>query len=351
MQVKNTILYAARMLKSLAASRPFLASAALYPTHRCNLRCTYCNFPEMTVPELATDQWLTIIDQLADLGCCRVAILGGEPLLRNDLAELIAYVRKRGMSCVLTSNGLLVPERLQCLGQLDTLVLSLDSAGPENDTVRGKGVLDAVKKAILAARQGGIPVKINAVLSARTSSSLDSMLSFVDEHKLHITFNIMRSENRGLWRDAASIKDEDDIIRKIFLKIAGLTKSNPRILFSEASYRYAAQWDDFSKDRYETHEVSPDNPLVKNGPRCQAGRYYMTILPDGTTSPCIITIGKIEGGNVLHAGVKAAWENLLEHPCLACYAPCLVEQNYLFSLRPRVLLPFISKHLLHGNFT
>jgi len=350
MQIKTTIAYGTRMIRSLLSNKPLLTIAALYPTHRCNLQCTYCNFPAMTAQELETDQWRHILDQLADLGCRRIAILGGEPLLRNDLAELIAHVRQKGMSCVLTSNGLLVPEHIKRLTQLNTLVLSLDAAGPENDAVRGKGVLDAVKKAVAAAQRERIPVKINAVLSARTSSSLDSLLSLVEESDLCITLNIMRSGNSDLWRDAAGIKDEDETIRETLLKIARLTRSNPRILFSRQSYRYAARWDDFLKDRYEAHEVSPDNPLVRNAPKCQAGRYYLTILSDGTTSPCINTIGKIQGANVVEAGVETAWQTLHGHSCLICYAPCLVEQNYLFSLKPNVLINFVRKHFLRGKF-
>ena len=160
----------------------------------------------------------------------------------------------------------------------------------------------------------------------------------------------MRSGNPELWRDAASIKSEDETIRKTLLKLAHLTKRNPRILFSETTYHYSALWNDFSRDRYEAHELSLNDPLVKNGPRCQAGRYYMMILPDGTASACMNTIGKIQGGNVLQNGVKAAWTNLHGHSCLVCYAPCLVEQNFLFSLKPRVLLAFASRHLLRGHF-
>ncbi len=351
MQIKSTLAYAGLLLRALVTRRPVLVMAALYPTLRCNLRCTYCNFPELITPELTTEEWRSVIDQLADLGCRRIAILGGEPLLRKDLPELIAHVRMRGMSCILTSNGLLVPERITQLNQLSTLVLSLDAAGSENDAVRGEGVWKAVNKAIAVAKREGIPIKINAVLSAKTSSSLEDLLSFIDRHELHITFNIMRSGNPDLWRDAARIKDEDDVIRQVLLKIAHLTKGNPRILFSESTYRYAAQWDDFSQDRHESHELSPDDPLVNYGPKCQAGRFYMTILSDGAVSPCMNTIGIIQGGNVLHEGVETAWRNLQGHACRVCYAPCLVEQNYLFSLKPRVLLNFISRHLVRGHFT
>lgn len=348
---KTTLTYAGNLLRASVLRKPFPIMASLFLTHRCNSECTYCNFPEMDTPELSTEEWRSVIDQLAGLGCRRIAILGGEPLLRRDLADIIAHVRKRQMSCVLTSNGLLVPKRITSLSQLNTLILSLDAVGTENDDVRGKGSWRAVNEAIAAAKRKGIAVKINAVLSAKTSSTLEDLLSFIDRHKLHITINIMRSGNPYLWRNAANIKDRDEAIKQILLKIASMTKVNPRILFSDLTYRYASQWDDFSKDRYEAHELSPDDPLVHRGPKCQAGRFYLTILSDGSTSPCINTINIIQGGNVLNEGVEAAWRNLQGHSCLTCYAPCLVEQNFLFSLKPRVLLNFIFRHIFRGNFT
>src|SRR5205085_5555039 len=103
------------------------------------------------------------------LGCRRVTFLGGEPLLRADLADLIAAARERGLRTVVTSNGLLVPRRIETLRSVDTLVLSLDAPGPANDAVRGEGVFDAVEAALDCARRLGIPVKLNAVLSAVTA--------------------------------------------------------------------------------------------------------------------------------------------------------------------------------------
>ena len=93
------------MLASRVRGEPALVGVSLYTTHRCNLRCIYCSSPFRGTDELATEQWLSIVDELADLGCQRVGILGGEPLLRRDTPEIIDRVRDRGMSCVLTQQA------------------------------------------------------------------------------------------------------------------------------------------------------------------------------------------------------------------------------------------------------
>jgi MoaA/NifB/PqqE/SkfB family radical SAM enzyme len=298
----------------------------------------------MIPAELPTGEWQDIVDQLAEAGCRRVGILGGEPLLRGDIALIIGRARRRGMSCVLTSNGLLVPERAAELGELSTLVLSLDAAGPANDEARGRGVFEAVTRGVEAARRNGIPVKINAVLSARTSPELEGLLEFVARRGLHVTLNVMRSGTPELWRDAAGIRDSDENIRRLFLRLAGLTRGNPRILFSAATYRFASRWGDYSRDRYERGDMPSRDPLFRGAPQCRAGRDYLTILSDGSVTPCMDTIGQIRGGNVLSHGLLPAWRSLHDHGCLLCWSPCLVELNYLLNLRPGVVRNFIARH-------
>ena len=343
MLVKNTLRYAGRMVGSLLQGQPKLVLVCIHLTHKCNLRCTYCSSPYLDTPELTTDQWLTVIDQLADLGCRRVGIVGGEPLLRRDLPDIIERVRERGMSCALNTNGVLVKRRFDELRLVNTLILSLDGVGEVNDEVRGEGVFEAVKEAVAAARGLGIPVKINAVMSAKTAPMLDELLAFIDHNDLAVTVDIMRSGAPDLFHEADSIKAEDDEIRRTLERLADLTRTNPRLLYSESTYRYGARWVDYSRNRYEADELPADDPLLSDGPRCQAGRYYMTINPDGTVFPCDVTVGRIQGGNVVTDGVEGAWRQLHGHRCVTCYAPGLVERNYMFSLKPPVVYNFVVR--------
>jgi MoaA/NifB/PqqE/SkfB family radical SAM enzyme len=326
-------------------NQPRLVGANIYLTQRCNLRCTYCSAPLRGTAELTTAQWRTIITELADLGCRRLTILGGEPMLRADLGELIGHARAYGLTVLLTSNGVLVPRRIAALRELDTLVLSLDAPGPANDAVRGEGVFAAVEAAIGAARAAGLRVKLNAVMSAVTAPHLDELLAFVERHDLYLTINVVRTGAPDLWKDAATIKDDDAAIARLFERLAMLARTNRRLLFSPLSYRYAARWSDYGHDRFEAHELHSDDPRRRNGPRCQAGRAYLAIDADGTVYPCTLTMHRLPGGNAATDGVAAAWRALHGHPCVACYTPCLVEQNYLHSLHPSALLHFARRHL------
>jgi MoaA/NifB/PqqE/SkfB family radical SAM enzyme len=336
---------ALQVLSGRLRGREALVGANIYVTQRCNLRCVYCSSPLRHTPELSTAQWCAIFDELAALGCRRLTILGGEPLLRADLAQLIAHARARGLGSVVTSNGLLVPRRIAALRGVDTLVLSLDAPGPANDAVRGAGVFAAVEAALEAARQHGLRVKLNAVLSAVTAPYLDDLLAFTERHDLHLTINIVRSGAPDLWKDAAQVKDDDATIARLCERLADLARTNPRLLFSPQTYRYAALWGDFAQDRLEADALAPDDPRRLHGPRCHAGRAYISIDADGTVFPCTLTFHRIVGGNAASDGVAAAWRALHDHRCVACYSPCLVEQNFLHSLHPGVLTNFARRHL------
>jgi MoaA/NifB/PqqE/SkfB family radical SAM enzyme len=336
----------ARLLAAHAGmAEPPLLSVDIHLTQRCNLRCTYCSAPLQRTGELDTATWIRLIDEIADLGAQRINILGGEPLLRADLGDVIAQARQRGLAVGLTSNGLLVPRRLDALRGLGHLTLSLDAPGPANDAVRGDGVFAAVEAALAAARGAGIPVKLNAVLSAVTAPHLDELLAFVERHDVSLTLNVVRTGAPDLWHDAASIKDDDDAIRALLLRIAALARRDPRLLFSPATYRYAAQWQDYGRDRVERGEWPDADPRLRNAPRCQRGRSALTINADGNVYPCIITFGRICGGNAARDGLAACWRALHDHACVACYAPCLVEQNAVLSLRPSTVWHFARRHL------
>ena len=337
-----------RMVAGRLGGRPALLSANVYLTQRCNLRCVYCSAPFRGTGELDTATWRAIFDELAALGCLRIAILGGEPLLRADLAELIAHVRDRGMSVGLTSNGLLVPRRLDALRGVSHLVLSLDAPGPANDAVRGAGVFAAVQAALAAARSIGIPVKLNAVMSAETVPQLDALLQFCEREDLSLTINVVRSESPDLWRDAASVRPEDATVSALLTRLAAEASRNPRLLFSPSTYRYAARWRDYGKDRAERGDWPASDSRLRDAPTCHHGRNTIAIDADGEVYPCSQTFGRIHGGNAAREGVATAWQRLHDHRCVTCFTPCTVEQNAILSLRPGPLLHFARRHL--GRF-
>lgn len=122
----------------------------------CNLRCGMCNhwrWPDEPPLELA--RLTNIVDELAELGCRKIHLSGGEPTLYPRLDVLIAHMSQRGLRVTMTSNGTLITrDRARALAGagLRGVNISLDSPDPRlHDRIRGlKG---SWKRAVKGFRQ------------------------------------------------------------------------------------------------------------------------------------------------------------------------------------------------------
>ena len=113
-------------------------------TLRCNLKCTMCTTC-YDAPELSTDEIKGLIDQTAAWGVQVFNPLGGEPFMRADIEELLAYAVRRGFYVTVTTNGTLITEkRARALAAIPSdrlhLNLSLDGDEAANDEIRGAGM-------------------------------------------------------------------------------------------------------------------------------------------------------------------------------------------------------------------
>ena len=101
--------------------RPLLGQLDIELTERCNNNCIHCciNLPEDAAAarslEMSTDFVKDVITQAANLGCLTVRFTGGEPLLREDLAELYEFTRRLGMQVILFTNARLITPELAVL--------------------------------------------------------------------------------------------------------------------------------------------------------------------------------------------------------------------------------------------
>ena len=141
-------------------------------TDRCNLRCRYC-MPE-GVQDVGMKNILTfeeiweIVKVSVSLGITHIRITGGEPLVRKGCADLILGIRKiPGVETItMTTNGVLLGNYAKQLKEAgaDGVNISLDTLDPEEFCqITGKREFPAVLAGIRAAKDAGLPVKLNAV--------------------------------------------------------------------------------------------------------------------------------------------------------------------------------------------
>jgi GTP 3',8-cyclase len=170
-------------------------------TDRCNLRCAYCMPPEgldwLPKPEvLAGDEIVRLITiGVEALGIREVRFTGGEPLLRRDLADIVAATAALDPrpDISLTTNGIGLDRRaagLKAAG-LDRINVSLDTLRPEVfRKLTRRDRLDDVLTGLAAATSAGLtPVKINAVLMRDLNDDeAPELLAFCLEHGYELRF-------------------------------------------------------------------------------------------------------------------------------------------------------------------
>jgi MoaA/NifB/PqqE/SkfB family radical SAM enzyme len=115
-------------------NRPYFAHLAL--THRCNLRCRFCQIQSTRFDELDTERMKRVIDALDRLGVGVISVSGGgEPLLRDDFDEILDYAAARGLYTKMTSNGTMPRERYERLLRCGIREIAISLDGVEGNEI------------------------------------------------------------------------------------------------------------------------------------------------------------------------------------------------------------------------
>lgn len=150
------------------------ATATLSVTKSCQCECAHCSafyYNNSPKPMLSKAQWIEVIRQTVELGATSLILLGGEPLLRRDLSDLVDAVPRSEATVILFTNGEYLTSQkcreLQEAGLLGAFV-SLDSADPHiHDTLRlRKGLFEKTLEGIENLMETGLVAGISSYLSS-----------------------------------------------------------------------------------------------------------------------------------------------------------------------------------------
>src|SRR5207247_368883 len=166
--------------------RPYTLVAEL--TYRCPLRCVYCSNPtdwNRHADALTTDDWLRVFREAEALGVVQLNLTGGEPLLRDNLEDLIAGACTLDLYTNLITSGLpLTRERLaqlQALG-LNSVQLSFQSARPsESDRIAGAPSFSRKLEAAKWVKSLELPLTINVVLHRNNIAETTDIITLAEE--------------------------------------------------------------------------------------------------------------------------------------------------------------------------
>ena len=203
-------------------------------------------------------------------------LTGGEPLLRADLFEILEIMGRKGFDRYLLSNGLLINrERAARLVDLGIKGVQVSLEGPEeiHDSIRGQGSFSTSLQGVAHLISAGLPVTLNMTLSELNAGSISEMVELsksLGVSRLGFSRLVPWGKGTGLLSYALSRERVGDLYRQIFSpKFDGLD-----IITGDpvaAQMNAAADAEDLG-----------DVPLGG----CAAGVSGLTILPDGTITPC-----------------------------------------------------------------
>ena len=157
-------------------------------TKQCNLYCEHCYAAadtDIADGELSTDEGKALLDDLADYGAPVVLFSGGEPLVREDLEELVAHAADVGVRPVLSTNGtLLTPRRARSLRDagLQYAGVSVDGLPERNDAFRGvEGAFEGALQGIENCLDAGLKTGLRYTITERNAADLEGVVNVLTD--------------------------------------------------------------------------------------------------------------------------------------------------------------------------
>ena len=172
-----------------------------YLTYRCNDTCEFCDMWRRDdlkgIEEAPADVIKKNLKDLKELGVVYIDFTGGEPLLREDLPEILKYAKGLGFFSALTTNCILYKQRAKEIVDLvDRLLFSLDAPdASEHERIRGVYSYEPVMESIKEAKSLGQNPIINFTITRSSINFLPEMIDFCKSHKILLWINPVFGRN------------------------------------------------------------------------------------------------------------------------------------------------------------
>ncbi|SJZ66415.1 putative heme d1 biosynthesis radical SAM protein NirJ2 [Selenihalanaerobacter shriftii] len=271
-------------------------------TKECNLYCKHCyreSGPEAKQnDELTTEEGKKMLDEIAKAGFKIMIFSGGEPLLRDDIYELVEHAASLGMRPVFGSNGMYitkeVAKKLKNAGTAG-MGISLDSVDPKiHDEFRQfEGAWEKAVEGIKNCIEVGISVQINTTITDVNYDEFEEITDFVIDLGVkahHPFFLVPTGRGKEIERDSVRAKRYHNMIDRILEK--------QQEVDIELKPTCAPQFMPAAKEK------DMDMRFTRG---CLAGTDYCCILPNGEVHICPYL--PVEVGNVKDTPFDEIWED------------------------------------------
>lgn len=315
-------------------NKKFAFSASVIITTKCNQQCSYCiYYKKPPQDEMTASEVKKVIDDLSGRGIQRLCFTGGEPLLREDLSELVDYAKEKHIITTVVSNGQLLRDRLDYLKNTDILILSLDGQKTTHEKLRGEGTFENVISAIeTAAGQKWVTFILCVITKHTTIEDLDFIIKTARKNNVYCSFHPVMytasSESKSAINDLCPSKEKfSDLIDFLLAR----KKQGAPVA---GSYSYF----NLLKKLYRRDAV------FQKKDKCWAGRGFCAVGPSGEIAVCCNLLKEGTGPNVLKEGFARAYDKLpMKFSCQGCMSYSSIETSSLFSLDISCLREIFSK--------
>lgn len=267
-------------------------------TYRCNNDCAHCyNARERDFPELDTEHWKEVLDQLWALGVPHIVFTGGEATLRHDLPDLIAHAESNGQITGLNTNARRLSDegyvRQLVEAGLDHVQITVESCDEQihDGMMRARGAFKQTIRGLRNALASPLYVMTNTTMLRTNVQAIPATLDFLAGLGVPtIGLNALIYSGHGLTVGTGLRESE---LQPILDVAVGKTAARGQRLI----------W--YTPTQYCEFDPQASNLGVKG---CTAALYSMCIESNGSVLPCQSYYHPL--GNFL----TDTWDSIWNHP-------------------------------------
>lgn len=291
-------------------------------TNKCPFSCGFCNFPNRNGKELSFPEIKILIDQIAEAGTQVLSLWGGEPLLRDDIGEIIDYASAKKLMVTMDTTGYGIENKIDEISRLNKLAVSFD--GPEDITeeCKGKGSFKSTLTAIELASQRSIDMVSFTILTKYNIQYIDYILDTARQYGFKASFKIPHLNNT-LGKNRNHFLADHEAYKNALKVLIKKKKKGEPVANTLNCLELLLTWPDFRVLNSENRN---------NGPKCMAGKLFCNIDTDGTVYACPGMVGSNNAKNFTESGFLNAFNQSGQKSCNSCSISFLIELNYLLSL-------------------
>ena len=275
-------------------------------TDRCNLACKHCFSAtrQSAADQLDTDQVKRVIDLLVDQKIFHINFSGGEPLLREDLAEIFRHASQKNVSMDISTNGILVtPETIRLLKEsgISSVQVSVDGLEQTHDLLRGMaGAFHRTWETIRLFVKTGLSVAVSTTVNKTNLNEIGSIIDLtVQSGAAVFKTTLFVPIGRGLSNRGELVLERDDVRKLAEIMKRKQQQTRPHL---QIDIEGCFPWLLDDGHRPGTREMTFSNI------GCAAGNSTIFVASNGTVSPCPF-LQQFPAGNLVSDNFNQLWES------------------------------------------